>query len=101
MPSPQGNWEASLEQHHLNKGSFQGYMLLSDSRIYMPGGRSTPFYLIDAPANGSGNCQGQRHGSFALLADNCIFHGPADRSGMRSQAGLTGDKAACTSMRST
>ena len=84
------------KQHHLNKGSFQGYMLLSDSRIYMPGGRSTPFYFDRRTGKRLGQfAKGNGMGSFALLADNRIFHGPADRSGgVLTEAGLTGDKAA-------
>ena len=38
-PTQSRHWK----QHHLNKGSFQGDMLLSNSSTYMPGGRSTPF----------------------------------------------------------
>ena len=84
------------KQHHLNKGSFQGYMLLSNSRIYMPGGRSTPFYFDRLTGKSLGQfAKGNGMGSFALLADNRIFHGPADRSGgVLTEAGLSGDKAA-------
>ena len=71
-------------------------MLLSDSRIYMPGGRSTPFYFDRRTGKRLGQfAKGNGMGSFALLADNRIFHGPADRSGgVLTEAGLTGDKAA-------
>jgi len=84
------------KKYHLNKGSFQGYMLLSDSRIYMPGGRSTPFYFDRQTGRQLGQfAKGSGMGSFALLADNRIVHGPADRSGgVLTEAGLTGDKAA-------
>ncbi|MAE31570.1 MAG: hypothetical protein CMO43_08300 [Verrucomicrobiales bacterium] len=84
------------KQHHLNKGSFQGYMLLSDSRIYMPGGRSTPFYFDRRTGKRLGQfAKGNGMGSFALLADNRIVHGPADRSGgVLTETGLTGDKVA-------
>jgi len=84
------------EQHHLNKGSFQGYMLLSGSRIYMPGGRSTPFYFDRRTGKRLGQfAKGNGMGSFALLADNRIVHGPADRSGgVLTEAGLSGDKVA-------
>ena len=71
-------------------------MLLSNSRIYMPGGRSTPFYFDRRTGKRLGQfAKGNGMGSFALLADNRIFHGPADRSGgVLTEAGLTGDKAA-------
>mgnify|MGYP003323376403 FL=1 len=84
------------KQHHLNKGSFQGYMLLSNSRIYMPGGRSTPFYFDRRTGKRLGQfAKGNGMGSFVLLADNRIFHGPADRSGgVLTEAGLSGDKVA-------
>jgi len=84
------------EHFHLNKGSFQGYMLLSDSKIYMPGGRSTPFYFDRNSGKKLGQfAKGNGMGSFALLADNRIFHGPADRSGgVLTEAGLSGDRAA-------
>ena len=86
------HWKIS----HLNKGSFQGYMLLSDSRIYMPGGRSTPFYFERRTGKLLGHfAKGSGMGSFALLADNRIFHGPADRSGgVLTEASLSGDKVA-------
>lgn len=84
------------EHFHLNKGSFQGYMLLSDSKIYMPGGRSTPFYFDRNSGKRLGQfAKGNGMGTFALLADNRIFHGPADRSGgVLTEAGLSGDRAA-------
>jgi len=84
------------EHFHLNKGSFQGYILLSDSKIYMPGGRSTPFYFDRNSGKKLGQfAKGNGMGSFALLADNRIFHGPADRSGgVLTEAGLSGDRAA-------
>ena len=84
------------KQHHLNKGSFQGYMLLSNSRIYMPGGRSTPFYFDRRTGKRLGHfAKGGGMGSFALLADNRIVHGPADRSGgVLTEASLSGDKVA-------
>ncbi len=84
------------EHFHLNKGSFQGYMLLSDSKIYMPGGRSTPFYFARDSGKRLGQfAKGNGMGTFALLADNRIFHGPADRSGgVLTEAGLSGDRAA-------
>ena len=84
------------EHFHLNKGSFQGYMLLSDSKIYMPGGRSTPFYFDRNSGKRLGQfAKGNGMGTFALLADNRIFHGPADRSGgVLTEASLSGDRAA-------
>ncbi len=71
-------------------------MLLSDSKIYMPGGRSTPFYFDRNSGKKLGQfAKGNGMGSFALLADNRIFHGPADRSGgVLTEAGLSGDRAA-------
>ena len=84
------------KKQHLNKGSFQGYMLLSNSRIYMPGGRSTPFYFDRRTGKLLGHfAKGGGMGSFALLADNRIIHGPADRSGgVLTEASLSGDKLA-------
>ena len=84
------------KQYHLNKGSFQGYMLLSNSRIYMPGGRSTPFYFDRRTGKRLGHfAKGGGMGSFALLVDNRIVHGPADRSGgVLTEASLSGDKVA-------
>jgi outer membrane protein assembly factor BamB len=91
-PTQNRHWK----QYHLNKGSFQGYMLLSNSRIYMPGGRSTPFYFDRLTGRQLGHfAKGSGMGSFALLADNRIVHGPADRSGgVLTEASLSGDKLA-------
>jgi outer membrane protein assembly factor BamB len=71
-------------------------MLLSNSRIYMPGGRSTPFYFDRLTGRQLGHfAKGSGMGSFALLADNRIVHGPADRSGgVLTEASLSGDKVA-------
>jgi len=90
------NGRQHWKQFHLNKGSFQGYMLLSDSRIYMPGGRSTPFYFDRYTGKRLGQfAKGNGMGSFALLANNRIYHGPADRSGgVLTETGPSGDKAA-------
>ena len=86
------HWKIS----HLNKGSFQGYILLSDSRIYMPGGRSTPFYFERHTGKLLGQfAKGGGMGSYVLLAENRIFHGPADRSGgVLTEASLSGDQMA-------
>jgi hypothetical protein len=71
-------------------------LLLSPTRVYVPGGRSNPFYFDRA----SGNLQGQYNdraaaGTFALLAGNSLFFGPAGRSGAQiTEGGVAGDNLA-------
>lgn len=81
---------------HLNQGSFQGYMLLSPTRVYCPGGRSCPWYFN----RGTGVLLGQYQdanalGTFALLAGNSIFFGPSARGGAQiTEGGSAGDNLA-------
>lgn len=61
-----------------NLGSLQGYALLSATRLYVPGARSTPHLF----ARSNGAYQGQYNGNnafgtFALLSGGNLFMGPA------------------------
>jgi len=81
---------------HVNQGSMQGYILLSPTRVYMPGGRSNPFYFNRS----NGALLGQYNdreasGTFALLAGNSLFFGRAGRTiGHITEGGQAGDNLA-------
>jgi outer membrane protein assembly factor BamB len=74
--------------------ALQGYMLLTATKIFMPGSRSTPFYFD----RGTGSMLGQYSGAmgtYALLAGNSFFFGPAARGGAQiTEGGLVGDTIA-------
>lgn len=80
------HWQRKL----LNQAAFQGYILLSPSRVYMPGSRSNPFYFDRATGATLGQVSGSM-GTFALIAGNSFFFGPAARGG--ASISETGDSA--------
>jgi outer membrane protein assembly factor BamB len=74
--------------------ALQGYLLLSATRIFMPGSRSTPFYFDRATGSMLGQYGGAM-GTYALLAGNSFFYGPAARGGGQiTEGGLAGDTIA-------
>jgi outer membrane protein assembly factor BamB len=85
-----GQWQRKL----VNQAAFQGYILLSASRVYMPGSRSNPFYFDRATGATLGQFRGAM-GTFALLAGNSFVFGPAARGGgQMTETGPTGDTLA-------
>lgn len=81
------------QTRHVNQGSMQGYLLLSNTRVYVPSGRSNPWFYDRR----TGALLGQYHdreaaGTFALLAGNSLFFGRAGRTdGRITEAGPAGD----------
>lgn len=74
--------------------ALQGYLLLSATRIFMPGSRSTPFYFDRATGSMLGQYNGAM-GTYALLAGNSFFFGPSARGGGQiTEGGLAGDTIA-------
>ena len=74
--------------------ALQGYILLTASRIFMPGSRSTPYYFDRATGSMLGQYSGAM-GTYALLAGNSFFYGPAARGGAQiTEGGLVGDTIA-------
>src|SRR5262247_85488 len=74
------NGARAWQTFHLNQGSFQGYMLLSPTRVYCPGGRSCPWYFDRNTGGLLGQYQDANAlGTFALLAGNSLFFGPSAR----------------------
>jgi outer membrane protein assembly factor BamB len=69
------------QQFFLNQLSLQGYVLLSPTRVYVPGSRSNPWYFDRATGALLGQCRSDALGTFALLAGNSLFYGPAARAG--------------------
>ena len=81
------HWQRRL----VNQAAFQGYILLSPSRVYLPGSRSNPFYFDRLTGATLGQVSGAM-GTFALLAGNSFLFGPAARGG--AQISETGDSVA-------
>jgi len=74
--------------------ALQGYMLLTATKIFMPGSRSTPYYFDRATGSMLGQYNGAM-GTYALLAGNSFFFGPAARGGGQiTEGGLAGDTVA-------
>jgi outer membrane protein assembly factor BamB len=74
--------------------ALQGYILLSATKIFMPGSRSTPYYFDRATGSTLGQYSGAM-GTYALLAGNSFFYGPAARGGGQiTEGGLAGDTIA-------
>ncbi len=74
--------------------ALQGYILLTATRIFMPGSRSTPYYFDRATGNMLGQYNGAM-GTYALLAGNSFFFGPTARGGAQmTEGGLMGDTIA-------
>jgi len=78
----------------IGTSALQGYILLTATKIFMPGSRSTPFYFDRATGSTLGQYSGAM-GTYALLAGNSLFFGPAARSGAQlTEGGLAGDTIA-------
>lgn len=74
--------------------ALQGYILLSSSRIFMPGSRSSPYYFDRTTGSLLGQYSGAM-GTYALLAGNSFFFGPSARGGGQvTEGGLAGDTIA-------
>jgi outer membrane protein assembly factor BamB len=75
-----------LGPHHwqrefLNQASFQGYLLLSPTRIYVPGARSNPWYFDRRTGALLGQYKDREAaGTFTLLSSNSLFFGRAGRT---------------------
>ena len=82
------------QRRFVGTAALQGYILLSSTKIFMPGSRSTPFYFDRASGSMLGHYSGAM-GTYALLAGNSLFFGPAARSGAQiTEGGLVGDTIA-------
>ncbi len=84
------HWQRKL----VGTAALQGYILLTATRIFMPGSRSTPYYFDRATGSMLGQYSGAM-GTYALLAGNSFFYGPAARGGGQiTEGGLAGDTIA-------
>lgn len=85
-------WNRTL----LNQAALQGYILLSPTRIYAPGSRANPYYFDRASGTLLGRFADRgAMGTFALLAGNSLFYGPAARGGASiAEKSTTGDSIA-------
>ena len=82
------------QRKFVGTAALQGYLLLSATRIFMPGSRSTPFYFDRATGSMLGQYNGAM-GTYALLAGNSFFFGPSARGGGQiTEGGLAGDTIA-------
>jgi len=85
-----GRWQNKF----LGTFALQGYILLSSTKIFMPGSRSTPYYFDRTSGSLLGHYSGAM-GTYALLAGNSFFYGPAARGGAQlTEGGLSGDSVA-------
>jgi outer membrane protein assembly factor BamB len=76
---------------HLNQGSFQGYVLLSPTRVFVPGARSNPFYFDRRTGAMLGQySDANALGTFTLLSSNSLFWGPSSRGGAQITEGDLG-----------
>lgn len=90
MMTSSNHWQRKLAE----TAALQGYILLSPTRIFMPGSRSAPFYFDRAKGSLLGQYSGAM-GTYALLAGNSFFFGPAARAGAQiTEGGLSGDAIA-------
>lgn len=64
-----------------NDVSLQGYALLSNSNLYFPAGRSSPYIFTRSSGSLQGRFGGDVMGTFALLAGNSLINGPSSREG--------------------
>jgi len=75
-----GHWK----QLRVNNVSLQGYICLSATRIFLPAGRSSPYVFSRADGRYLGQVGGKNsnsRGTFALIAGERFFTGPAARAG--------------------
>jgi outer membrane protein assembly factor BamB len=78
----------------VNQMAMQGYLLLSPSRVYVPGSRSNPFFFSRSLGTSLGRMRGAM-GTYALLAENNLIFGPADRNGaLLTEVNEAGDQIA-------
>jgi outer membrane protein assembly factor BamB len=84
------HWQRSVT----GTAALQGYLLLSPTKIFMPGSRSSPYYFDRNTGSSLGQYSGAM-GTYALLAGNSFFYGPAARGGGQiTEGGLAGDTIA-------
>ena len=82
------------QRKFVGSSALQGYILLSSTKIFMPGSRSTPYYFDRATGAMLGQYTGAM-GTYALLAGNNFFYGPAARGGGQiTEGGLACDTIA-------
>ena len=82
------------QRKFIGTAALQGYILLSATRIFMPGSRSTPYYFDRTTGSMLGQYTGAM-GTYALLAGNSFFYGPAARGGGQiTEGGMVGDTIA-------
>lgn len=88
------NGASHWQRKFVGSGALQGYLLLTATRIFMPGSRSTPYYFDRATGSMLGQYNGAM-GTYAVLAGNSFFYGPAARGGAQiTEGGLAGDTVA-------
>jgi outer membrane protein assembly factor BamB len=79
-----GHWLTT----HTNKVSLQGYLLLSPSRVFVPGNRSNPAYFNRATGAYLGQYSDREAaGAFALLAGDSLYFGHSGRTAGRLAEG--------------
>jgi len=82
------------QRQFVGSSALQGYILLTATKIFMPGSRGTPYYFDRATGALLGNYNGAM-GTYALLAGNSFFFGPSARGGAQvTEGGLVGDTIA-------
>jgi outer membrane protein assembly factor BamB len=82
------------QRQFVGSAALQGYILLTATKIFMPGSRSTPYYFDRATGSMLGQYNGAM-GTYAVLAGNSFFFGPAARGGAQiTEGGLVGDTIA-------
>ncbi len=82
------------QRKFVGTAALQGYILLSSTKVFMPGSRSTPYYFDRATGSMLGQYSGAM-GTYALLAGNSFFFGPAARGGGEiTEGGVAGDTLA-------
>jgi outer membrane protein assembly factor BamB len=65
-----------------NDVSLQGYVLASDTKVYFPSGRSSPYAFARSNGSLAGQFRsGSSRGTFALLAGDRLINGPSSRRG--------------------
>ncbi len=82
------------QRRFVGTAALQGYILLSATKVFMPGSRSTPYYFDRTTGSMLGQYSGAM-GTYASLAANSLFYGPAARGGAQiTEGGGGGDTLA-------
>jgi hypothetical protein len=78
-PTKPVHWQHKIE----NEFTPQGAIVLDSARIFLPGGRSTPWMLDRATGKVDGQFKDKKSGmgTFAMLLGDTLLYGPADRGG--------------------